>query len=201
MPSRPGGSRKAGRSPMWFDRVALGSGRDSGGGAGVRGFATIPSGSYAHAGGNRRLEYRCPRRRPGAAARSWQCCRRARDFRRDVCSLSRREGSRRGWPIRWRAGRHADSAEPGSHRRAVTGPTQRLCLTLSDGQCRFNAPESLNDNQVYAVSAYVLSLNGIVSDGTVLDAQSLPKIVMPNGMVSSHRTRGPDIPLRRAADD
>jgi S-disulfanyl-L-cysteine oxidoreductase SoxD len=44
----------------------------------------------------------------------------------------------------------------------------------------FSAPESLTANQVYAVSAYVLSLNGIVPDGTVLDATTLPKIAMPN---------------------
>jgi S-disulfanyl-L-cysteine oxidoreductase SoxD len=51
----------------------------------------------------------------------------------------------------------------------------------------FNAPESLTADQVYAVSAYVLSLNGIVPDGTVLDATTLPKIVMPNrnGFTSS----------------
>jgi S-disulfanyl-L-cysteine oxidoreductase SoxD len=51
----------------------------------------------------------------------------------------------------------------------------------------FNAPESLTDDQVYAVTAYVLSLNGIVPDNTVLDATSLPKIAMPNrnGFTSS----------------
>ena len=53
----------------------------------------------------------------------------------------------------------------------------------------FNAPESLDDNQVYAVSAYVLSLNGIVSDDAVLDGTSLPKIAMPNrnGFVRSSK--------------
>jgi S-disulfanyl-L-cysteine oxidoreductase SoxD len=51
----------------------------------------------------------------------------------------------------------------------------------------FNAPESLTADQVYAVTAYVLSLNGIVPDNTVLDATSLPKIAMPNrnGFTSS----------------
>jgi cytochrome c len=44
----------------------------------------------------------------------------------------------------------------------------------------FNAPESLTADQVYAVSAYVLSLNKIVPDDTVLDATSLPKVAMPN---------------------
>ena len=44
----------------------------------------------------------------------------------------------------------------------------------------FNAPESLSNDEVYAVSAYVLWLNGIVPQDTVLDAAGLPKIVMPN---------------------
>jgi mono/diheme cytochrome c family protein len=44
----------------------------------------------------------------------------------------------------------------------------------------FSAPESLTADQVYAVSAYVLSLNGVVPNDTVLDAKSLPKIAMPN---------------------
>nr|WP_294505587.1 c-type cytochrome [uncultured Rhodopila sp.] len=44
----------------------------------------------------------------------------------------------------------------------------------------FNAPQSLTDDQVYAVSAYVLSLNGILPDDAVLNAANLPKIAMPN---------------------
>jgi cytochrome c len=62
----------------------------------------------------------------------------------------------------------------------------------------FNAPESLDDDQVYAVSAYVLSLNGIVSDDTVLDARRLARVVMPNrnGFVSPDPR--PDVPV--AAD-
>jgi cytochrome c len=39
---------------------------------------------------------------------------------------------------------------------------------------------------VYAVVAYLLSIDGIVEPGAVLDAQSLPKVRMPNrdGFVS-----------------
>ncbi len=44
----------------------------------------------------------------------------------------------------------------------------------------FNAPQSLSPNEVYAVGAYVLFLNQLVPDDAVLDAQSLPRIVMPN---------------------
>lgn len=59
----------------------------------------------------------------------------------------------------------------------------------------FNAPESLNEDEVYAVSAYVLALNGIVPNDTVLDAINLPKIVMPNrnGFISPDPR--PDIPV------
>ena len=56
----------------------------------------------------------------------------------------------------------------------------------------FNAPQSLTANQVYGVTAYLLFLNGIIPEDTVLDASSLPRIEMPNrnGFTSDPR---PDI--------
>jgi cytochrome c len=44
----------------------------------------------------------------------------------------------------------------------------------------FNSPQSLTADQVYAVSAYILYLNNIVTEDTVLDATSLPRVEMPN---------------------
>ena len=44
----------------------------------------------------------------------------------------------------------------------------------------FQEPKSLTSDEVYAVSAYILNLNGIVGTSDVLDAQSLPKVRMPN---------------------
>jgi len=44
----------------------------------------------------------------------------------------------------------------------------------------FNAPQSLTPNQVYAVTAYLLNINGIVPDDAVMDARSLPAVRMPN---------------------
>jgi cytochrome c len=44
----------------------------------------------------------------------------------------------------------------------------------------FPETKSLSADEVYAVSAYILSLNGIVGPDDVLDAQSLPKVRMPN---------------------
>ena len=44
----------------------------------------------------------------------------------------------------------------------------------------WNQPKSLTDEEVYAVSAYILNLNGIIGPNDVMDAQSLPKVSMPN---------------------
>jgi hypothetical protein len=43
-----------------------------------------------------------------------------------------------------------------------------------------NAPESLDDNDVYAVSAYVLNLNGLLPADATLEARTLSAIKMPN---------------------
>jgi cytochrome c len=53
----------------------------------------------------------------------------------------------------------------------------------------FDAPQSLKPGEVYAVSAFVLHLNGIVAADAVLDAKSLPLVKMPNrdGFVADPR--------------
>ena len=43
-----------------------------------------------------------------------------------------------------------------------------------------DAPQSLTPDEVYALCAYLLSLNKILPEGAVLDAASLPKVEMPN---------------------
>jgi cytochrome c len=43
-----------------------------------------------------------------------------------------------------------------------------------------NAPQSLSNEDVYAVSAYILNLNGLVAADARLDAKSLAAIRMPN---------------------
>ncbi len=44
----------------------------------------------------------------------------------------------------------------------------------------YNSPQSLMPDQVYAVTAYLLHLNGIVGTDAVMDAETLPKVQMPN---------------------
>jgi cytochrome c len=41
-------------------------------------------------------------------------------------------------------------------------------------------PKSLTDDEVYALTAYILQLNGIIGESERIDAQTLPKIRMPN---------------------
>lgn len=53
------------------------------------------------------------------------------------------------------------------------------------------APRSLTDDEVYAVTAYVLHLNGIISETHTLNAQTLPAVRMPNrdGFVDHSKIR------------
>jgi len=62
----------------------------------------------------------------------------------------------------------------------------------------YNAPKSLTADEVYAVSAYLLHLNGIVPADTVLDAASLAAVRMPNrdGFVSDTRPDTSNIACR-----
>jgi cytochrome c len=44
----------------------------------------------------------------------------------------------------------------------------------------FDDPGSLTPDQVYAVTAYLLHLNGIIGEQEVMDAKTLPLVKMPN---------------------
>ena len=61
----------------------------------------------------------------------------------------------------------------------------------------FDTPGVLTNDQVYAVVAYILHLGGVIGENDVLDAQTLPKIKMPNrdGFVKDPR---PDVGMPAA---
>ncbi len=44
----------------------------------------------------------------------------------------------------------------------------------------YNKPHSLSDQEVYALTAYVLRLNGLIGENDVMDAKTLPQVKMPN---------------------
>jgi len=56
----------------------------------------------------------------------------------------------------------------------------------------YTKPQSLTSTEVYSLTAYLLFLNGILSETTVLDDHSLPLVLMPNrnGFVGDPR---PDV--------
>ncbi len=55
-----------------------------------------------------------------------------------------------------------------------------------------DAPQSLSNDDVYAVTGYLLYLNGLAAEGTAFDAQRLMRVKMPNrdGFVDDPR---PDV--------
>lgn len=49
-------------------------------------------------------------------------------------------------------------------------------------------PKTLTDNEVYALTAYILALNNIIREDDVMNAETLPKVKMPNrdGFISKY---------------
>jgi cytochrome c len=41
-------------------------------------------------------------------------------------------------------------------------------------------PQTLSNDEVYALSAYLLNLNGLIPADAVMDAKTLPAVQMPN---------------------
>jgi cytochrome c len=62
----------------------------------------------------------------------------------------------------------------------------------------FKNPGTLTNNQVYAVSAYILHLNGIIGAGDAMNAATLARVEMPNrnGFVPDPR---PDTPKKASS--
>jgi hypothetical protein len=54
----------------------------------------------------------------------------------------------------------------------------------------YSEPRSLTDQEVYALTAYMLSLNKLIGENDTIDAQTLPRVKMPNR--DNFITRFPD---------
>ena len=44
----------------------------------------------------------------------------------------------------------------------------------------WQAPRTLTNDEVYALTAYILALNKLIGENDVMNAQTLPKVKMPN---------------------
>lgn len=75
-----------------------------------------------------------------------------------------------------------DAGAPGGGRTRTVGNYWPHPTTLFDYVRRampFDRPGSLSDEEVYAVSAYLLHRNGLIEEGAVMDATTLPRVRMP----------------------
>jgi cytochrome c len=64
-----------------------------------------------------------------------------------------------------------------------TVPYYKYATTLFDVMRRsmpYSIPKTLTNDELYALSAYILFLNKIVGEDVVMDANSLPQVKMPN---------------------
>ena len=91
---------------------------------------------------------------------------------------------------------HGDNGKGGIAGRLVGGPPKAsldggktianfwpASTTLFDYIRRampYNAPRSLSDQEVYALTAYLLAANKLIGEGEEIDAKTLPKVQMPN---------------------
>jgi cytochrome c len=59
----------------------------------------------------------------------------------------------------------------------------------------FPTPGSLTPHQVYALTAFILAKNDIIPAGTMMNAQTLPRVRMPSRhrFVPDDRTGGPHL--------
>jgi mono/diheme cytochrome c family protein len=57
-----------------------------------------------------------------------------------------------------------------------------------------NAPGTLSNDEVYAVTAYLLYLNNLVPQNAVMNAKTLPKVMMPNRNGFIWKDPRPDAP-------
>lgn len=76
-----------------------------------------------------------------------------------------------------------NSALNGPHPDQTVGNYWPYATTIFDYIRRAmpqHAPRSLSDDQVYAVTAYLLHLNGIISEQADMNARTLPEVRMPN---------------------
>jgi cytochrome c len=89
-------------------------------------------------------------------------------------------------------------ATPAGRREKVIGNYWPYATTIFDYVRRampFNRPGSLTDEEVYKLTAYLLYLNQLLDEKANIDAQTLPKIVMPaqKSYVTDDRQGGPQI--------
>jgi mono/diheme cytochrome c family protein len=70
-------------------------------------------------------------------------------------------------------------------------PYATIVFDITRRAMPWQAPKTLTDDEVYAVTAYVLRLNDLIGEHDVMDATTLPKVAMPNrdGFINMYPTK------------
>jgi S-disulfanyl-L-cysteine oxidoreductase SoxD len=71
---------------------------------------------------------------------------------------------------------------------ALFAPTSNTMFDFIRRAMPWPAPKSLTNDEVYALTAYILAGNKVIGEGDVMDAETLAKVRMPNrdGFVSRY---------------
>jgi cytochrome c len=79
---------------------------------------------------------------------------------------------------------------PGKNERtmALYVPTSTTLFDFIRRAMPWPQPKSLSNDEVYALTAYILVRNNVIHEGDVMNAETLPKVQMPNrnGFVSRY---------------
>ena len=94
-----------------------------------------------------------------------------------ACHGENGKGGHRGAARRRAAAR--DPRRRQDHRQLLA-VLRRRCSTSSAARCRYTRRGSLTDQEVYALTAYILALNKLIGENDAMNAQTLPKVKMPN---------------------
>ena len=94
-----------------------------------------------------------------------------------------------------RTERSAGRRRSARQHRPRSGQADRQLLALCHDHLRLHpsrdavaSPKTLTDDEVYALTAYILALNKIIGENDVMNAETLPKVKMPNrdGFISKY---------------
>jgi len=140
-----------------------------------------------HAGRSRALghQYRARRRRSAA----WQRDTGAGRYAERGCALCHGEkgGGGPSGPLVGGGPLNSTDRDPAK----LIGNYWPYATTIFDFTRRampWQQPKTLTDNEVYALTAYILALNKIIGENDVMNAETLPKVKMPNrdGFISKY---------------
>ncbi len=96
------------------------------------------------------------------------------------CASCHGEGGRGGAAEELAGGSHALTSETPDKSIGIYWPYATTIFDFTRRAMPMNAPGSLSADQVYGVTAYLLFANKIIGEKDEMNAQTLPKVKMPN---------------------